>query len=146
MKEFQIYLCGKMSGLNLRQMNEWRITLKDALDFSAKTISNVKVNIVNPVDYYNFENPTHQSEFEVMQFDLNKVKKSDIVIANTEGLNTSIGSAIEIYEANKRDIPVIMYDPKHEYWSVHPWLKECTSRVETTIDDLVQYVAEYYLR
>lgn len=84
MKELQIYLCGKMSGLNLRQMNEWRIALKDALNFSAKTISNVEVNVVNPVDYYNFENPTHQSEFEVMQFDLNKVKKSDIVIANTE--------------------------------------------------------------
>ena len=146
MKELQIYLCGKMSGLNLHQMNEWRIALKNALDFSAKTTSNVEVNIVNPVDYYNFESPTHQSEFEVMQFDLNKVKKSDIVIANTEGLNTSIGSAIEIYEANKRDIPVIMYDPKHEYWNVHPWLKECTSRVETTIDDLAQYITEYYLR
>lgn len=44
-----------------------------------------------------------------MQFDLMKVKSSDIVIVNLNGLNASIGSCIECYEAWKKDIPVLAF-------------------------------------
>lgn len=45
------------------------------------------------------KNPRYQNEQEVMKFDLNLVRGSDIVIVNINGLNTSIGSVIEVYEA-----------------------------------------------
>lgn len=81
MKELTVYLIGKMSGLTFEEMNTWRNDI--AYDLKVKAgLADRKVNIINPVSYFNFEEKRYQSELEVMKFDLSKVKSSDIVIVN----------------------------------------------------------------
>ena len=114
MKELTIYEAGKMSGLDLQQMLTWRIELTKELEDIAEMVG-VKVNAVNPVNYFNFVQKRHQTESEIMKFDLSKVKQSDIVIVNMDGLNTSIGTCIELYEAYKREIPVLAFGSNKLY-------------------------------
>ena len=144
MKELLIYEAGKMSGLSYTDMSEWRIELKDKLLTSAY-LKNVNAKVVNPVTYYNFEYPSHKSEKEIMLFDLNYVRKSDIVVVNISGLNSSIGTCIELYEAYSKNIPVLAFGSIEEYQILHPWVKECITRVDWNMSELVEYITDFYL-
>lgn len=144
MKELTIYEAGKMSGLDLQQMLTWRIELTKELEDVAEIIG-VKVNAVNPVNYFNFVQKRHQTESEIMKFDLSKVKQSDIVIVNMDGLNTSIGTCIELYEAYKREIPVLAFGSNKLYEELHPWIQCCITRHDETYKETVNYIKDFYM-
>ena len=144
MKELTIYEAGKMSGLDLQQMLTWRIELTKELEDIAEMVG-IKVNAVNPVNYFNFVQKRHQTESEIMKFDLSKVKQSDIVIVNMDGLNTSIGTCIELYEAYKREIPVLAFGSNELYEELHPWVQCCITRHDKTYKETVNYIKEFYM-
>ena len=143
MKNIKIYLAGKMGGLSFEESNEWRRKLKSMI-FRRTFYSQIRPTVINPNDFYNFKEPTHKSEREVMQYDLNHVRSSDIIVVNLDGINTSIGTAIELYAAAQLNIPVLAWGTSEEWKNTHPWLKECISRVESDANDLCNYIFEYY--
>lgn len=140
-----IYLAGKMSGLSDSEMRQWRNLLKSELE-KYSDMANYKTNVVSPCDYFNFNEQRYQNEQEIMKFDLSLVKNSDIVIVNTNGLNSSIGSIIEVYEAWKNDIPVIAYDENGDYKTIHSWLKCCITRADSCVIDICEYIKDFYMR
>lgn len=142
--KFQIYLAGKMGGLTYEEMMGWRLLATKKLHIFSELL-NTPINVINPVNYYNFENIHHQSEREVMDFDLARVAESDLVIANLCEVNTSIGTCIEIYEAHKRGIPVIGIncDKNNE---IHPWVLCCTNRIEKNLQDTCEYISNFYFQ
>lgn len=144
MNRLKIYLAGKMSGLTYEEMNKWREDIAKIINHMADYCGK-EVNVVNPVDYYNFRMPRHQNEREVMQYDLSHVKSSNIVVVNINGLRESIGSCIELYEAYKNNIPVIALDKKDEYKYLHPWIKECITRYEGNEENVATYIKDFYM-
>lgn len=142
-KRLKIYEAGAMSNLSFNDMNEWRDRIKRLLEHYS-TYCSVNLTVINPVDYFNFKEKRHQTEREVMQYDLYHVKSSDVVIVNLDGLNTSIGTCIELYEAYKRDEPVIALGTNEMYQYLHPWIKECITRVEETDERIVEYIRDFY--
>lgn len=140
-----IYLAGKMGGSSDSEMKQWRNLLKSELE-KYSDMANYKTNVVSPCDYFNFNEQRYQSEQEIMKFDLSLVKNSDIVIVNTNGLSSSIGSIIEVYEAWKNDIPVIAYDENGDYRTIHPWLKCCITRADSCVIDICEYIKYFYMR
>lgn len=144
MKELTIYEAGKMSGLGLQQMITWRIELTKELEDVAEIVG-VKINAVNPVNYFNFVQKRHQTKSEIMKFDLSKVKHSDIVVVNMDGLNTSIGTCIELYEAYKKEIPVLAFGSNELYEELHPWIQCCITRHDETYKDTVNYIKDFYM-
>lgn len=63
-----------------------------------------------------------------------------------------IGTSIEVYEANRLNIPVIAYsdvlDAKKGdiFDKIHPWIKEClATKLMFHADDVVQYVKDFYM-
>lgn len=144
-KRLKIYAAGKMMGLDLKEMNEWRVNLKTILNNLVELKDNYEIDLINPVDFYNFENKAHKSEKEVMRFDLAHVKSSDIIIVNLENVNTSIGTCIELYEAYKQEIPILAFGTDEAYEQTHPWLKECITRVESNIIGLCNYIFDFYM-
>lgn len=135
-----------MSGLSFDEMNNWRLDLKLQLQLAAE-ISGYKLQVINPVDYYNFEEKRHQSEVEVMEYDLAHVITSDVIIVNLDGLSTSDGTKIELHDAKYHNkIPVIAFGDKKLYENLHPWIKENITRVEEKIEDVVRYIQEFYMR
>ena len=141
----KIYLAGKMSGLTYEVMNAWRIGENICLLDMAGYYSE-KINVINPVLYYNFEEKRHQSEIEVEEYDLAHVVSSDIIIVNLEGLQDSIGTIIELHDAHyHHKIPVIAFGDKKLYDDLHPWVKNDITRVEDNINDVVAYIRDFYM-
>ena len=134
-----------MTGLKFDEMNRWRKLLKEKL-YSAAEMLNCKIQVINPVEFYNYEEKRHQSENEIEDYDLAHVISSDIIIVNLEGLNSSDGTKIEIHDANyHKKIPVIAFGNRKLYENLHPWVKRDITRVEDSIDEVVEYIQEFYM-
>lgn len=130
------YLCGKMGGLTLEQMNGWRIEATKLLEEN--------FNVINPCNFYSFQlDPSTYTDREVKEFDLVACKNSKILLFNLDFPDT-IGSAIEAHMSHDEwDIPVVAFGGK-DVW-VHPWiLSSITKRCET-IEDAVNHINKFYL-
>ena len=141
METFRIYLAGGMSGLSWEEQTAWRTKIcNEMYDFCDNY--DVDVEAIDPTDYYNFKEPKHKSEKEVRNFDLHKLRRSDLVIVNFNSPN-SIGTAQELAVAYEHRIPVIGLNEKN--CELHPWLVECCERIFDDIEDLIEYVQDFYL-
>ena len=135
-----------MSGLSFKEMNDWRQDLKTQLELAAQ-ISGCQIQVINPVDYFNFEEKRYQSEIEVEEYDLAHVISSNILIANLDGLNSSDGTKVEIHDARYHNrIPVIALGKYELYEDLHPWIKNDITRIEETMEDVVRYIQELYMK
>lgn len=150
-----IYLAGRMGGLTKTEYDTWREVLRKKFEIAAECCNSI-IQVINPADYFDFDNMEGHTGKEIMQFDLNMVRQSDIVIANINGINESIGTSIEVYEANRLNIPVIAYANVPEilehkrnnviFDKIHPWIKEClATKLMFHADDVVQYVKDFYM-
>lgn len=140
----KIYLAGKMSGLTFEEMTEWRNEILQKL-YQAAQLSDTKINVIHPVMYYNFVEKRHQSEIEVEEYDLAHVISSNIIVVNLAGLNDSIGTIIELHDAHYHHrIPVIAFGDRELYDNLHPWIQNDITRVENNIDDVVDYIRDFY--
>ena len=137
MRKFKIYECGKMAGLKLAEMNEWRLTASQLLYETGYPIT-----IVNPVNFYNFTlDPTTYTEREVMDFDLYQVRDSDLILVNLDFPN-SIGTAIEMFYAHDiLKIPVVSFGTMQN----HPWIQCCVNKHCETLEEAVEYIKDFYL-
>ena len=140
-----IYLAGAMTGLTYPEMINWRNLLKAELN-KYSDMTYCRVSVISPCDYFNFEEQRYQSDREVKRFDLALVKSSDVVIVNTKGLNTSVGSIMEIDCAEGNGIPIIAYDENGDYKTTHSWLKDSITRVDSCVMDICEYIKDFYMR
>lgn len=144
MKNYQIYLAGGMGKFgkeNFDEGNKWRLLCKNILE---NCDCNYIVKVINPNSYFNFveEPPRHQTEREVMEFDLHKVRTSDLIIINFNDM-WSLGSMAELAIAYERRIPVIGLDVDKQ--NLHPWEKEMSNRIFNDINEMLDYVEDFYL-
>ncbi len=144
MKEYRIYMAGGMSKFgkeNFYLSNNWREYCKDILE---QYNCNYKVKAINPNSYFNFVDkiPKYKSNKEVMEFDLHKVRTSDLIIVNFNDMY-SLGTMAEISIAYERRIPIIGLDTENKI--LHPWQSEMCNRIFTNINDMLFYVKDYYL-
>lgn len=138
-----VYLSGRMSGVPHDEMMYSRNKVASYLEFLIKNMD-ADWKVVNPAYFYNYKNNAHKSDKEIMQFELNLVRNSDVVLVNIEDINASIGSCIEVYEAYKNDIPIVAYGEDEDWYVTHPWIKECISRRERTYYEACEYIADFY--
>jgi len=159
MREINIYLAGGMSNLPFDDQVTWREGIKNMLESYE---GNIKANVCSPTDYFNFESIRHNNEREVMEFDLNKIRHSDLIIVNFNDPK-SLGTMAELAIAYDRQIPIIgLAELKVlstsgqtgniNYGSIgfnkptlHPWQEVMCHRIFNNIDDLIIYVKEFYL-
>ena len=145
MSKYFAYLAGGMGKFgkeNFDEGNKWRKYCKQALETCE---CDFKVRVCNPQDFFNFvdEPPQYKSEAEVAHLDLYKLKNSDIVIVNFNDMY-SLGSMSEIAIAYDRGLPVIgLNEDKQE---LHPWQKEFCERIFFNIDEMLDYIEDFYLR
>lgn len=145
MREYlKIYLAGGMSKFgkeDFKSADQWRVYCKAALENSIKPI---RVSVINPNDYFNFkeEPPRYSSEREVMEFDLNKIRNTDLLIINFND-KYSLGTMAELAIAYERKIPVIGLNETGQ--KLHPWQYEMTNRVFDDMDEMLEYVEDFYL-
>ena len=140
METCRIYLSGGMGNLSFEEQSKWRKQVQEAIKFNYECEK--KPYFFNPVNYYNFEKDRHKSEREVMEFDLNALRHSDLVIVNFNDPK-SIGTAMELMLAKERNIPIIGFGVNGQ--TIHPWLLECCTRVCDSLREVVEYTVDFYL-
>lgn len=145
MKSYFVYLCGGMGKFgkeNFDECNKWRKYCKQTLE---NYECDYRVKAVNPNDFFNFvdEPPRYNTQNEVMRLDLHKLRNSDLVIANFNDMY-SLGSMAEIAIAYDRGIPVIGLNDKNQ--KLHPWQICMCERIFDDIDEMLDYIEDFYLR
>lgn len=146
METLNIYLAGGMQKFGKKDFNEsnyWRVHIEQEL---MKLDCGRQTRICNPNDYYSFydNSPRYSTMREVMEFDLNKVRNSDLIIVNFNDLK-SLGTMAELAIAYEHRIPVLGLCTEESYPMLHPWQKEMCNRIFGDIDELINYVIEYYV-
>lgn len=141
MESVKIYLSGGMNSLSFEEQSKWRKQIINAIKFGDYHCEKKPI-FFNPVDHYNSTEIRYKSEKEVMEFDLNSLRKSDLVIVNFNDPK-SLGTAMELMLAKEMHIPVIGWNPSGEV--LHPWLMECTTRLCANLRETVGHVVDFYL-
>lgn len=148
MKTLNIYLSGGMSKYgkeNFEEGNRWRKYCENTLSsFNHSSEGAFQANVINPNFYFNFldEPPRYKSEMEVMKFDIWKLVNSNLVICNFND-PSSLGTMSEIAIAYDRKIPVIGLNEEHT--DLHPWQQCMCERIFDDIDEMLDYVEDFYL-
>ena len=144
MKEYKIYLSGGMQKFgkeNFNKSNDWRKYCKTALE---TCVCDYKVKVCNPNDLFNFKDKSqYTSQREVMNLDIHKLRQSDLVIVNFND-KWSLGTMSEIAIAYDRCIPVIGINPDNQ--DLHPWQECICERIFNNIDEMLDYIQDFYLR
>ena len=142
MEQVKIYLSGGMTGLSVDEQTKWRKQIQYAIKNTYFDLSKKPI-FFDPTDYYMPNLSEGKSEKEAMEFDLNALRKSDLVIVNFNAPN-SIGTAMELMLAKELHIPVIGVNK--DGYQLHSWLVECTIRMCDDMSELVNYVVDFYLK
>ncbi len=141
METVKIYLSGGMGNLSYEEQARWRKQVNDAILYGAYHYTKKPI-FFNPVDYYNFTEVRYKSEREVMEFDLNALRKSDLVIVNFNDPN-SLGTCAELAISKELNIPVIGINKDGH--KLHPWLVEFTTRMCDDVREAVEYTVDFFL-
>lgn len=137
------YLAGGMGKFGIEQFdksNKWRVDIKNQIE----EISCGKVKCCNPNDHFNFLEVGYKTQREPMEYDLHRIKNSDLIIVNFNDPD-SIGTASELAIAYDRRIPIIGLCENGEENKLHPWLKEFCNRIFNDREDLILYVIQHYV-
>lgn len=130
-----------MGNLSFEEQSRWRRQIVDAIKFGGYDYQKKPV-FFNPVDYYNFEEARHKTEREAMEFDLNALRKSDLIVVNFND-PSSLGTCAELSIGYEMKIPIIGINKDNH--KLHPWLIEFTGRMCTSLKEAVEYVVDFYL-
>lgn len=141
---FQIYLAGGMQDLSFEEQNDWRERVCQSIITRHRMLNpRIKeVNVINPVDYYNFQDALYDTEKEVMRFDTNFVRNSDLVVVNANDPK-SIGTSMEIAIAYEHHIPVLILNTENK--SLHSWWVEMSDKIFDDEEKLCTYIADFYI-
>lgn len=143
MKDTLIYLCGGMGKFGRENFdigNEWRVY------FQCKFSDYSNIVMCNPNNHFNFKDEIdYKSQREIMEYDLHRVRNSDLIIVNFNDPN-SIGSAMELAIAYEKKIPILGLCEHGEDAELHPWLKEVCNRIFHNREDLFLYTIKHYWR
>lgn len=129
-----------MSALSFEEQSKWRNQIRDAIKYNYECEK--QPVIFDPVKYFNFTEKRHQSEREVMEFDLNAVRNSDLVIVNFND-PSSLGTCAELAVAYEMKIPIVGINKDSQ--ELHPWLECFCNRMCSSLKEAVEYVWEFYL-
>lgn len=145
MRDYTIYLSGgmmKFGSDNFDEGNKWREYCREALE---NCESDYKVKVFNPNMYFSFKSdaPEYSSQTEVMRFDLYNLRKADLVIVNYND-KKSLGTTSEVAIAYDRNIPIIALN--EDNMELHPWLQCMPERIFNDIDEMLDYIQDFYLR
>ena len=141
MEVVKIYLSGSMSDSTWEEQTNWRRNFKDAIEFGGYDYEK-KALFFDPTQYYNFKERRHNSEKEIMEFDLYNLRNSNIIVVNFSN-SKSLGTMSELILAHELHIPVIGWNPNNE--CLHPWMECCVTRMCQNMKEVVMHIVEFYL-
>jgi len=135
MRRPTVYLSGKMAGLSKEEMNDWR-------EKAAGDLVEAGFCILNPV---NTDFGSNVTDREIIDSNDYQIGHSDIILAELDYEQISIGTICEIVEARRQGKPVIAWGTAYSVIN-HPHVRGGIARHCEYLENAVQYIIEnYYL-
>ena len=135
MRRPTVYLSGKMAGLSKEEMNDWR-------EKAAGDLVEAGFCILNPV---NTDFGSNVTDREIIDSNDYQIGHSDIILAELDYEQISIGTICEIVEARRQGKPVIVWGTAYNIIN-HPHIRGRITRHFEFLVNAVQYIIEnYYL-
>ena len=129
-----IYLAGPMENVSTKEQTGWRLQIGKELTYAGW-------KVLDPVYRSMKDGYNHKRIYEL---DMRDVRESDVILADLRrGEREAHGTAMEVQEAYRNDIPVIGYavlDQKR-----HPFLEVCVTEWVTDLDKAIHILNEFYL-
>ena len=141
METCRVYLSGGMGSLSFEEQSKWRKQVINAILFGDYHYEKKPI-FFNPVDYYNFTEVRYKSEKEVMNFDLNALRHSDLIVVNFND-PSSLGTCAELAIGYELKIPIIGINKDGQ--KLHPWLECFCDRMCDDIREAVSHIVDFYL-
>ena len=119
----------------------WREDITKKLEAVAEW-SGKEVHIINPVNYFAYDENKHKTNKQVKEFFMNRISKCNLIIVNLNESDSSIGTAQETQYAVDHNIPVVGFGTNN----VYSWISEVDCQVAfDTMTEIIDYVRDYYL-
>lgn len=129
-----VYLAGKMTGLTLLEMTEWRKVAKYYL-------KDAGFSILDPTAALSMDNnPTSR---EIVDNNKYQINHSDLVLAELDHDNVSLGTVGEIIYARSVGKPVIVWGGAEQIKS-HPWIQDHSTAMFTQLETAIYYIIKNY--
>ena len=128
-----VYLSGPIMDEVEGTAREWRETAKKLLQERFRLLDPMRRKFVDrQVDSAN----------EIVEFDLQDVRNSDIVLVNYN--RASIGTSMEVfYAAHDQGKFVVAFSPL-EYKDCSPWMARFCTKILPTLEDAVDYIITHF--
>jgi nucleoside 2-deoxyribosyltransferase len=117
----------------------WREKASQMIE-TATADKEVKVKVINPVDFFNYSEAKHQSDTQVKRYYMDQILNSRLVLVNLDRSRTSPGTAQELQFAVDHNIPVVGFGTE----DIYPWLKVDCQCVFTSLLQAIDYITDYY--
>ena len=139
MNTVTVYLAGKMTGLTKEEMTRWRRKARE-LFLKYSTYSVFKV--LDPTVVMLHDEP---SDKEITASNKYQIRNSDIVLAEIDFDEISIGTIGEIVYAHTIGKPVIVWG-KNERIKWHPWIQGHIIADFAELENAVRYIVSNFWR
>ena len=134
----QIYLAGGIADVTWDQATFWRNKLADNI----YDVSQGTWRCFDPCDHLNEFGEIITAE-ESVEYDLDHLRHSRLMIASFEHTQKSTGTTIELGVAYENRIPIIGYNPNN--YDLHPWIRRVCTHICTSENGLYQLLCDHYL-
>lgn len=133
-----VYLAGKMTGLTVRQMSTWR-------NLASTYLRNNGFHVLNPFECFKDEliQQTKPTAREIVGNNKYQIQHSDIVLAELNYADVSIGTVGEIVFAAMLGIPVIAWGRAEDVID-HPWIQDHVTAVYGDLEDALECIIARY--
>lgn len=128
MNKKRIYLAGGIMNISYEEAYDWRRSTAYIL---AQRGANFEC--FNPLD--------HEGMEDEVEFDLNALRHSDLVLVNFNDPK-SLGTMAEIAIAYEHRIPIVGYCP-HGAANLHPWINYMVNEMCVDLEDLIDTIINY---
>ena len=129
-----VYLAGKMSGLTFGEMTAWRVKAENELKKNG-------FKVLDPTA--SFAKEKDATPREIVDNNKYQIKWSDIILAELNHNNISIGTIGELVFSREWNKPVIAWGCAKSVIN-HPWVQEHVTKIFERMEDAVQYIIDCY--
>lgn len=140
MDKTTIYLAGGITGLSMEEASEWRNLTKDLI----RTFGEGHFRCFSPTDHYSeFTDIDSVNERAAMNYDLYRLRSSDVVLINMNNPK-SLGTMAEISLAYELRIPMIAFKDRETVDKIHPWQQCMIDEWFPSLGDAVDFIISNY--
>ncbi|MFA7691439.1 MAG: nucleoside 2-deoxyribosyltransferase [Candidatus Hydrogenedentales bacterium] len=128
-----IYLCGPIMDATSGESKTWRQRTKERL--AGKFI------VLDPMRR-NFRDREIDSSNEIVEFDLQDIRNSDILLVNYS--KPSIGTSMEVFYASHSQGKFVIAFSPYTFKDMSPWMVKYCTKILSNLEEALDYIETHF--